>query len=192
MMGSGAGRVNGAARVLLSTPFAPPIDAEETGMPEQLRTVHSSLALDAAARIVDEAIAARRKEKLLPLAVAVLDSGGNLVAFKREDGCGVLRFDIAFGKAWAALGMGLSTRAIRDRLKERPAFQNALAAASGGRFIPVPAGVLILDGTGNAIGAVGISGDTSDKDEYCAITGIRAAGLASDPPEPAPGWRNSG
>ena len=161
-------------------------------MPEHLRPIHSSLALDAAARIVDAAIAARRKENLLPLAVAVLDSGGNLVAFKREDGCGVLRFDIAFGKAWAALGMGIPTRLIRDRMAQRPVFQNALAAASGGRFIPVPAGVLILDGAGNAIGAVGISGDTSDKDEYCAITGIRAAGLAADPPEPAPDWRNAG
>ena len=69
-------------------------------MPEHLRAVHSSLALDGAARIVDAAITARRKENLLPLAVAVLDSGGNLVAFKREDGCGLLRFDIAFGKAW--------------------------------------------------------------------------------------------
>jgi uncharacterized protein GlcG (DUF336 family) len=156
------------------------------------RAVHSSLPLDAAARIVDEAIAARRKENVLPLAVAVLDAGGHLVAFKREDGCGVLRFDIARGKAWAALGMGLSTRAIRDRLAQRPAFQNALAAASDGRFIPVPGGVLILDAAGNAIGAVGISGDTSEKDEYCAIAGVRATGLASDPPEPLPDWREAG
>jgi glc operon protein GlcG len=79
------------------------------------------------------------------LAVAVLDAGGQLVAFKREDGCGVLRYDIAFGKAWAALGMGMSTRLIRDRLANRPAFQSALASASDGRFIPVPGGVLILN-----------------------------------------------
>ena len=160
-------------------------------MPEQLRTVHSSLPLSAAARIVDTAIATRVKEGLLPLAVAVLDSGGNLVAFKREDGCGVLRFDIAFGKAWAALGMGISTRIIRDRLTNRPAFQGALAAASGGRFVPVPGGVLILDSAGSAIGAVGISGDTSDKDEYCAIEAIKDAGLASEPAEPNPQWRDA-
>ncbi|MGB8437197.1 MAG: heme-binding protein, partial [Burkholderiales bacterium] len=75
-------------------------------MAEHLRAIESSLALSVAAKIVDAAIAIRAKEALLPLAVAVLDAGGNLVAFKREDGCGVLRFDIARGKAWAALGMG--------------------------------------------------------------------------------------
>ena len=161
-------------------------------MSELLRAVHSSLSLSVAARIVDEAIAIRIKEGLLPLAVAVIDAGGNLVAFKREDGCGVLRFDIAFGKAWAALGMGMPTRLIRDRLGSRPAFQGALAAASEGRFIPVPGGVLILDAAGQAIGAAGISGDASDKDEYCAIAAIRAAGYGSDPAEPNPEWRAAG
>jgi len=161
-------------------------------MPDHLRPLHSSLTLEAAARIVDAAIAARRKEGLMPLAVAVLDSGGNLVAYKREDGSGVLRFDIAFGKAWAALGMGMSTRLIRDRLGQRPAFQGALAAAADGRFIPVPGGVLIVDSAGTAIGAVGISGDASDKDEYCAITGVKAAGLDTEPAEPNPEWRAAG
>jgi glc operon protein GlcG len=159
---------------------------------EHLRAVHSSLPLSAAATIVDEAIALRTREGLLPLAVAVLDAGGNLVAFKREDGCGVLRFDVAFGKAWAALGMGMATRLIRDRMAGRPAFQGALAAASDGRFVPVPGGVLILDAGGQAIGAAGISGDASDKDEYCAIEAIRAAGYASDPAEPSPTWREAG
>ena len=161
-------------------------------MAEHLNALSSSLALEAASRIVDAAIAERRKHGLLPLAVAVLDAGGNLVAFKREDGCGVLRFDIAFGKAWGALGMGMSSRLIRDRLKERPAFQGALAAASGGRFIPVPGGVLVLDAAGLAIGAVGISGDASDKDEYCAIAGIHAADLASEPAAPAADWKSAG
>jgi uncharacterized protein GlcG (DUF336 family) len=157
-----------------------------------LTDVHSSLALEAASRIIDAAIALRRKEGLLPLVVAVLDAGGNLVAFKREDGSGVLRYDIAFGKARAALGMGMSTRLIRDRLGSRVAFQAALAAASDGRFVPVPGGVLILDTSGAAVGAVGISGDASDKDEYCAIAAIKAAGLASEPAEPNPEWRNAG
>lgn len=159
---------------------------------EHLRAVHSSLPLSVAEHIVDEAIAVRTREGLLPLAVAVLDAGGNLVAFKREDGGGVLRFDIAFGKAWAALGMGMATRLIRDRLASRPAFQGALAAASDGRFIPVPGGVLILDPGGVAIGAVGISGDASDKDEYCAIHAVKAAGLRPDPAEPNPEWRAAG
>ena len=161
-------------------------------MAEQLKSVASSLTLALAAKIVDAAIAVRQREGLLPLAVAVLDAGGNLVAFKREDGSGVMRFDIAFGKAHGALGMGMSSRLIRDRLKERPAFQGALAAASGGRFIPVPGGVLILDGAGNAIGAVGISGDASDKDEYCAITAVHEAGCASEPAAPHPEWRAAG
>ena len=161
-------------------------------MPEQLKSVASSLSLGLAATIVDAAIAARKREGLLPLAVAVLDAGGNLVAFKREDGSGVMRFDIAFGKAHGALGMGMSSRLIRDRLKERPAFQGALAAASAGRFIPVPGGVLILDGAGNAIGAVGISGDASDKDEYCAIAAVHEAGCASEPAAPHPDWRAAG
>ncbi len=161
-------------------------------MGEQLKSVASSLTLALAAKIVDAAIAVRQREGLLPLAVAVLDAGGNLVAFKREDGSGVMRFDIAFGKAHGALGMGMSSRLIRDRLKERPAFQSALAAASGGRFIPVPGGVLILDGAGNAIGAVGISGDASDKDEYCAISAAHEAGCASEPAAPHPEWRTAG
>lgn len=157
-----------------------------------LTDVHSSLALEAAAKIIDTAIALRRKEGVMPLAVAVLDAGGNLVAFQREDGSGVLRFDIAFGKARAALSMGMSTRLIRDRLGSRVAFQAALAAASEGRFIPVPGGVLILDKSGAAIGAVGISGDASDKDEYCAIEAVHAAGYASEPAEPNPEWRSAG
>jgi len=159
---------------------------------EQLKPVASSLGLEVASRIIDAAVAERRRHGLLPLAVAVLDAGGNLVAFKREDGCGVLRFDIAFGKAWGALGMGMSSRLIRDRLKERPAFQGALASASGGRFIPVPGGVLVLDGGSTTIGAVGISGDASDKDEHCAITAIQAAGLGSEPAAPAANWSAAG
>jgi uncharacterized protein GlcG (DUF336 family) len=161
-------------------------------MPENLRPVFSSLNLASAEKIIDAALAARRKEGLMPLVVAVLDAGGNLVAYKREDGSGVMRFDVAFGKAWGCLGMGMSTRLIRDRMAQRPAFQGALAVVSDGRFVPVPGGVLILDAAGTAIGAVGISGDASDKDEYCAIEGIKAAGYGSEPAAPNPEWRNAG
>jgi uncharacterized protein GlcG (DUF336 family) len=115
-----------------------------------------------------------------------------LVAFKREDGCGVMRYDIAFGKAWAALGMGMSTRLIRDRLANRPAFQSALASASDGRFIPVPGGVLILNEQKSVIGAVGVSGDASDRDEYCAIHAIQVAGLGCEPASHQSEWRNAG
>ncbi len=161
-------------------------------MPEHLHQLQTSMPLEVAARIVDGAIAIRRREGLLPLAVAVLDAGGQLVAFKREDGSGVMRFDIAFGKAHGALGMGMSTRLIRDRLAARPAFQSALAAASDGRFIPVPGGVLILNPDKLVIGAVGISGDASDKDEYCAIQAVHEAGWATEPAEPNPDWRAAG
>lgn len=149
------------------------------------------LTLHDAALIVDTALATGRQAGMMPLTVAVLDAGGHLVALKREDGSGILRADVAIGKAWGALGMGTSSRSLRDRLADRPNFVNALAAASDGRFVPVPGGVLIRDAGTEIVGAVGISGDTSDKDEYCAITGIHAAGLRSDPAEPAPGWAGS-
>ncbi|SDL01618.1 Haem-degrading [Aliiruegeria lutimaris] len=110
---------------------------------------------------------------------------------KCEDGSGIIRFDVAFGKAWRALGMGISSRLIGDRLSNRPTFQFALATASDGQLIPLPGGVLIRDAVGINIGAVGISGDTSDKDEYCAIKAIHAAALTSEPAEPDPGWHDS-
>jgi len=161
-------------------------------MSEKLHPLQTSLSLAQAAAILDECLTVRQKEGLLPLAVAVLDAGGQLVAFKREDGCGVMRYDIAFGKAWAALGMGMSTRLIRDRLANRPAFQSALASASDGRFIPVPGGVLVLNEQKSVIGAVGVSGDASDRDEYCAIHAIQVAGLGCEPASPQPKWRNAG
>ena len=161
-------------------------------MSEKLHPLQTSLSLVQATSILDECLAVRQKEGLLPLAVAVLDAGGQLVAFKREDGCGVMRYDIAFGKAWAALGMGMSTRLIRDRLANRPTFQSALASASDGRFIPVPGGVLILNEQKSVMGAVGVSGDASDRDEYCAIHAIQFAGLGCEPASHQPEWRNAG
>ena len=150
-----------------------------------------SLPLQTAAIIVDEALRLGRQEELLPLTVVVLDAGGKIVAVKCEDGSGIMRFDVAFGKAWGALGMGISSRLIRDRLSARPTFQAALATASDGRLIPVPGGVLVRDKDNITIGAVGISGDTSDKDEYCAIEAIKIAGCQSEPAEPAEDWRSS-
>lgn len=149
------------------------------------------LTLEQASTIVDIAIKTGGESGFLPLTVAVLDAGGHLVAFKRQDGSGILRPEIAVGKAWGALGMGFSSRKIRDRLTDRPTFVTALAAASQGRFIPVPGGVLIRNRDNHVVGAVGISGDTSEKDEYCAIAGVNAAGLTPDPPEPDPNWSAS-
>lgn len=92
-----------------------------------------------------------------------------------------MRGDVAIAKAWGAIGMGMSSRAIGVAMEDRPAFQNALAVIAQGRFAAVPGGVLVRDEGANVIGAVGISGDVSDQDELCAIEGIRAAGLVPDP-----------
>lgn len=134
------------------------------------------LTLAHAATIVDAALAHGRGAGFEPLTVAVLDPGGHLVAFKREDRSGILRFDVAFGKAYGALGMGFGSRELAARAATMPAFIGALATASGGRMIPVPSGVLLMS-EGEVVGAVGISGDTSDNDEACALAGIAAAGF---------------
>jgi uncharacterized protein GlcG (DUF336 family) len=139
------------------------------------------LTLDQASTIVDIALATARDMELVPMTVAVLDAGGHLVAFKREDRSGILRYDIAYGKAWGALGMGFGSRTLYERATNTPQFFNALYAASGGRVVTNPGGVLVRDSEGEIVGAVGISGDTSDKDEACAIAGIEAAGLLADP-----------
>ncbi|MBC93342.1 MAG: GlcG protein [Rhodospirillaceae bacterium] len=114
-----------------------------------------------------------------PLTIVVLDDGGHLVSMQREDKSGILRFEIAFGKAWGGLAIGRSSRANETDILTREHFGVALAAASGGRIIPVAGGVLILDENSNVIGAVGVTGDSSDNDESCAIAGIEAAGLIS-------------
>ena len=114
-----------------------------------------------------------------PLTVAVVDDGGHLKAFKREDGPGAaLRPQVATGKAAGAVGMGRSSRQLGAMAAERPHFVNALVGAAQGRLIPVPGGVLIKDGD-EIVGAVGISGDTSDNDELAAVAGIEAAGLSA-------------
>lgn len=153
--------------------------------------LQTSLPLEKANLIVAQALRLGRDASLLPLTVVVLDAGGKMIAMQSEDGSGLIRFEIAFGKAYGALGMGISSRLIRDRLSERPTFQAALATASEGRLIPVPGGVLVETKDGITLGAVGISGDTSDKDEYCAIEAIKAAELTPEPAEPSPDWKTS-
>ena len=136
------------------------------------------MSLNVASAIVDAALMKGREKGFMPLSVAVLDAGGHLVAFKREDKSGILRFDIEFGKAWGALGMGFGSREVFNRTNANPTFMAALTAVSGGRLVPVPSGVLILSG-GDVIGAVGVSGDNSDNDEICAVAGVEAAGLTA-------------
>src|SRR3982751_6150282 len=116
----------------------------------------SNVSLDQASTIVDVALKKGRETNCAPLTVAVLDAGGHLVAFKREDKSGIVRFDIAFGKAWGALGMGFGSRELGDRAAKNPLFFGVLATVSQGRLVPVPSGVLVLQ-DGEVIGAVGIS-----------------------------------
>lgn len=141
----------------------------------------TTLKLAQASTIIDAAIAQARKQNFAPLAIAVLDAGGHLIAFKREDGAGIVRFDIAYGKAWGALGMGFGTRELAERAAKFPTFVTALAAISQGRMVPSPGGVLIVSPDQEVIGAVGISGDIGDNDETCAIAGIEAIGLSAIP-----------
>src|SRR4051794_11065115 len=145
----------------------------------------SSVTLAQASTIVDKALEKGRELKLQPLTVVVLDAGGHLVAMKREDRSGILRTEIATGKAWGTLGMGFGGREFARRAQTGAVFLQALMAASEGRIVPAPGGVLIRDSAGDIVGAVGISGDTSDKDEICCAPGITAAGLSPDPGRPA-------
>ena len=140
----------------------------------------SAITLAKACTIIDAALAKGRTQKFLPLTVVVLDAGGHTVALKREDGSGIARVEIATGKAWGGLGMGFGSRELFDRAAKMPHFIAAYAVASGGRMMPAAGGVLIVEG-GKVIGAVGVSGDTSDNDEVCAIAGIEAAGLTAKP-----------
>lgn len=137
----------------------------------------AKLTLEQANTILNATLAKGRELGLNPLTVAVLDDGGSLKSFQREDGPGAaMRPQVAIGKAFGAVGMGRSSRALGAMAGERAHFLAALSAASNGRLIPVPGGVLIKDGD-EIIGSVGVSGDTSDNDEAAAVAGIEAAGL---------------
>jgi uncharacterized protein GlcG (DUF336 family) len=141
------------------------------------------ITLDQAQQIATGTIARGRELGAAPLTVAVLDPGGHLVVLHREDNSGILRPQIATAKAWGALGMGLSSRELGRRAELVPHFFAALSVASEGRMAPVPGGVLIR-GAGVLIGAVGVSGDTSDMDEACAIAAVLRIGLQPEPETP--------
>ena len=145
----------------------------------------TKLTLALASTIVDKAIERGRERRFKPLTVAVLDPGGHLVVLKRDDGSGILRAELAIGKAWGPLGMGFGGREFARRATAQPSFVAAMIGASGGRVVPAAGGVLIRSKDGEILGAVGISGDNSENDEVCAIHGIEAAGLVADPGPPA-------
>ncbi len=135
------------------------------------------LSLAQANTIVTAALAEARRLKTAPLSVTVLDQGGAMIAFQREDGVGLLYPDIAFAKAWGSLGMGFGSRKLAELAQAMPGFVGALSGVAAGRLAPVPGGVLVLDAQGRLLGAVGASGDRGDQDEACVLAGIAAAGL---------------
>ena len=141
----------------------------------------AEITLRRARQIIRGALAKGRELELKPLAVVVLDAGGWVKAFEREDGASNYRFDIARGKAHGAVGMGLGSRTLHARAEKKSYFLEAVNALDGTALIPVPGGVLVRDGKGALLGAVGISGDSSDNDEICAVAGIEAAGYIADP-----------
>ena len=141
----------------------------------------TQLTLAKAQAVIAAALAHSREKKLAPMAVVVLDSRGVLKAFAAEEGTALRRADIAIGKAYGALSMGVGSRTLGNRAEERPHFIAAVTHAVGGTLIPVAGGVLIRGDDKSIIGAVGVTGDTSDNDEAAALAGLAAAGLTADP-----------
>ena len=140
----------------------------------------TDVTLAKALEIITSALAKGKDLGLKPLAVVVLDAGGHVKAFQRQDGASMMRFEIASGKAYGALAVGVGSRWLNAQAETRPHFLEGLSAVSGGKIVAVPGGVLIRNLEGTIIGAVGITGDTSDNDEIAAIAGIEAAGFKPD------------
>ncbi|EFO32409.1 GlcG protein [Roseibium sp. TrichSKD4] len=138
------------------------------------------LTLVNAQNIISSALEKAEQLELKPLTVAVLDAGGHTIALARQDGSSILRPQIATGKAIGALSVGTGTRWLQANAETRPHFVQALNGASGGAIIPVPGGVLVRDADGETLGAVGVTGDTSDNDEAAAVAGIEAIGFTAD------------
>ena len=140
----------------------------------------ADLTLDVARKILDTALAKGVEKKLKPLVVTVLDARGCVKISAAQDGTSLLRSEIAHGKAYGALAMGMGSRALFQRAQEQAYFVSAVNTLAQGRMVPVPGGVLMHDASGALLGAVGVSGDTSDNDEICALAGIEAAGLTAN------------
>ena len=139
----------------------------------------TTLTLAQANKIIEVALAKARDMKIKPLAVAVLDQSGHVKAMQREDGASMFRCDVAIGKAYASVGMGVASRTLLQRAQENPQFFGALAATAQGKFLPQTGAVVIKDKAGAVLGAVGASGGTGDEDEEVCIAGVEAAGLVS-------------
>lgn len=139
----------------------------------------SSLTLAQANLIIASALKHSKARGYQPMAVVVLDDAGHIRALQREDGASMFRVDIATGKAWGAVGMGVSSRVLGERAKGNPNFFLALAATSDGKFLPQPGAVVIKNSDGKLLGSVGASGGTGDEDEEICFFGVESAGLLS-------------
>jgi uncharacterized protein GlcG (DUF336 family) len=140
----------------------------------------SAITLDQANRIIAAILARGAEINCRPLSVLVVEPGCILKAFQKEDGSSMIRFEMAFGKAYAALAMGRSSKLVRVRAEEKPIFMRYLISASGDQIFPEGGGLQIRNEAGEVIGAVGVTGDTEDCDEELAAHGIHAAGLKTD------------
>lgn len=138
------------------------------------------LTLELANRLIADVFAHGAAAGMKPLSAVVLDAGGHVTAFQRQDGASMLRFEIACGKAYGALAIGTGSRWLGNQAKDRPHFLEGLSGVSGGRIVPVAGGVLVKAADGSLLGAVGVTGDTSDNDEAAAVAAIVKAGLAAD------------
>jgi uncharacterized protein GlcG (DUF336 family) len=139
-----------------------------------------AISLAEALRIIEGTFASAQKREAYPLSAILLDAGGRVKAFHKQDGCSLLRFEIAYGKAFAALSLNRSSRQVLQKAKEKPAFMQSLSELSDGPLFLEGGGQLIRDETGEIVGALGVTGDVNEVDDLCAIDGIRAAGFRSD------------
>ena len=140
----------------------------------------TAITLDQANRIIAAILARGGELDCRPLSVIVVEPGCKVKAFQKEDGSSMIRFEMAFGKAYAALALGRASKLVRVRAQDKPIFMDYLMAASGDQIFPEGGGALIRDASGEVIGAVGVTGDTEDRDEELAAHGIHAAGLKTD------------
>ena len=140
----------------------------------------AALTLGQANRIIEAILARGADLQCRPLSVIVVEPGCKVKAFQKKDGSSMIRFEMALGKAYAALALGRSSLLVRVRNEEKPAFMRYLIAASDDQLFPEGGGMQIRDAAGEVIGAVGVTGDTEDRDEELAVHGIHAAGLKTD------------
>jgi len=140
----------------------------------------SGISLKQAGKVIDGVIAKTKELSTNPMAIAVLDKAGQLTAFRKQDGCSLMRADIAIGKAYASIGMGVSTGVLQERAANLPHFIDSLAAVANGKFVPVAGAYLIKTDSGEILGSVGVTGDKADIDEVCALAGIAHAGFHTD------------